>query len=343
MGAKSLGERLGISKDEANQLYDQYFSSYSAISVWVDRVTQLGKKRGYSLSKFGRRFTIWELQSSEGWIYAKGERLCVNAPIQGGAADYMKIAMVRADKALRKAGLHDQVHMIMNVHDALYFEAHRSVHPQTIINCLQPAVVFPVEGWPKMITDWSIGVRWGGMKKIKLDADGNIKLQAKVEDENPFEEGDEDTPAAPLPDVKAVLAAKASPPSPSSPSSPATPLDISPDNGPVSPRHLEGVQRAVEAGALASITDQPARHLIVEITEMPSESQYTRWLDFVAQSRGPNSVCLRTPEGELEYDGFGTALTPDDAPRISLIFNGARAYYMAEDVDASAVFAGLDL
>lgn len=178
MGPKSLGDRLGISKVEAQNLYDKYFSSYSAISVWVDRTTREGKAKGFTTSKFGRRVTIWELLSEESWIYAKGERLCVNSPVQGGAADYMKISMVRADKALAKAGLKDKVHMVMNIHDALEFSVHKSVNPQQVAEVLAPAVTFPIPGWPRIKADWHVGLKWGEMMDLEW-SDDQLKVIEK--------------------------------------------------------------------------------------------------------------------------------------------------------------------
>jgi DNA polymerase-1 len=136
--------------------------------------------RGRTMSKFGRIHPIWALESDKPAIRANGERLCVNAPVQGGAADIMRIAMIRCTKALRQMGLDDRVHLIMNIHDALVFEVDVSVHPQTVIDVVQPEVVFPIEGWPALRADWEIGLRWGSMTKLKLDENDQIVVPAKA-------------------------------------------------------------------------------------------------------------------------------------------------------------------
>lgn len=168
-GVKALAESLGVSFEEAKSLNERFFGIYSSIKAWKERQVRLGVEQGYTTSQFGRRHPIWELESESGAMRSKGERLCVNAPVQGNAADLCKIAMVRADRALARANLKDRVHMIMNIHDALVFEAHVSVPPQTIIDLVQPAVVFPVPGWPPIVVDWEVGRRWGSMVKLKLD------------------------------------------------------------------------------------------------------------------------------------------------------------------------------
>lgn len=180
-GAKGMAERMGISIDEAKAFLQKYFAIYSSVKSWVDRQTKDGVARGRTMSKFGRIHPIWALESDKPAIRANGERLCVNAPVQGGAADLMRIAMVRADAALEGSPLNDRIDMIMNIHDALVFEVDASVHPQDVIDLIQPAVVFPVDGWPPIRADWEIGLRWGSMKKLHLDADNQIVIPELAE------------------------------------------------------------------------------------------------------------------------------------------------------------------
>jgi DNA polymerase I-like protein with 3'-5' exonuclease and polymerase domains len=179
MGVNSLSDRLAISKERAQELYNAYFSGFSSITTWMEREKRVGKKRGYTISKFGRKYTIWELQSDNRAIYSKGERVCVNAPVQGGAADYMKVAMVRTYRKLKKAGLwRNGVHMVMNNHDALTFYVRNDITPKAAIELLRPAVEYPVEGFPRIEAEFSIGPRWGSME----DADENSEFR--------FEEGE---------------------------------------------------------------------------------------------------------------------------------------------------------
>lgn len=182
-GPKGMAERMGISIDEAKAFLQKYFAIYSSVKSWVDKQTREGVAKGKTVSKFGRVHPIWALESDKPAIRANGERLCVNAPVQGGAADVMRIAMVRCSRAIEQSGLEDQIHLIMNIHDALVFEVHTDVHPQKVIDIVQPEVVFPIEGWPNLRADWEIGVKWGSMVSLDLDENDQIVIPAPSEPE----------------------------------------------------------------------------------------------------------------------------------------------------------------
>jgi hypothetical protein len=146
----------------------------------MSKQIERGNKYGYVTSKFGRKLPIWEYQSDKRWIYQKGDRACVNYPIQGAATgDYMKIAMVRAVVAIKKAGLADKIKLVMNIHDALEFYVHKSVDPQEAIAVLKPAVVFEVPGWPAMKADWHLFRKWGSPTEIDVNDDGSLRSRAR--------------------------------------------------------------------------------------------------------------------------------------------------------------------
>jgi DNA polymerase-1 len=173
-GAKGMAERMGIQVEEAKEFIQKYFAAFSLVKSWISNQTKDGVAKGHTLSKFGRKHPIWALESDKPAIRANGERLCVNAPCQGGAADVMRIAMVRSRNAIRAAGLADRVHLVMNIHDALVYEVHKSVSPQRVIDLVQPEVVFEIPGWPMMRADWEVGLKWGNMKKLDLDENHQI-------------------------------------------------------------------------------------------------------------------------------------------------------------------------
>ncbi len=168
-GVKALAESMGVTLEVAQQRQDRFFGIYSSVKSWKERQIQRGVQQGYTTSVFGRRHPIWELESESGAVRSTGERLCVNAPIQGNAADICKVAMVRSDNALARAGLKDRVHLIMNIHDALVYEVHNSVSPQTVIDVVDPQVTFPIPDWPPIEVEWEIGLRWGSMVDLELD------------------------------------------------------------------------------------------------------------------------------------------------------------------------------
>jgi DNA polymerase-1 len=198
MKVQSLAERLGIPVAEAQPLFSQFHASYPHISQWADGQIAFGKANGYVLSHFGRHCPIWEFGSTERWIYNKGERACINYPIQSSATgDVPKAAMVRARKVLVRAGLMDRVHLVMNIHDALNFYVHKSLSPQQVIDVLEPAVIFPINGWPQMAADWYIGATWGSVHHLKKDPAGVWRVvdgKKKVEEpEVPITEDNPET------------------------------------------------------------------------------------------------------------------------------------------------------
>ncbi len=188
MQAKSLAERLGITVPEGEELLAKYYAAYKQITKWSKAQVEFGKEHGYVETFFGRRVPIWEFGARENYVRLKGERACVAYAVQGSATgDLPKIAMVRARKALRQAGIADRVHMVMNIHDALNFYVHRSLEPQEVIDVLEPAISFPVPGWPEIEAEWYIGRRWGSVRALEKDADGQWVIKEVKE----FETGEE--------------------------------------------------------------------------------------------------------------------------------------------------------
>jgi DNA polymerase I len=179
-GVKGIADRLGISVEEAKIYFDKYFDTFASLKSWINKQTMEGVANGYTISKFGRKHPIWELESESSAIRGTGERLCVNAPVQGSAADLMKIAMVRAQRRLKDAGLADRVHLIMNIHDALVWESELSVSPQTIIDIVHPEVCLEIPDWPRIEAEWEVGLRWGTMKKLDLDENNKIVVPKRA-------------------------------------------------------------------------------------------------------------------------------------------------------------------
>ena len=116
-----LSQDLSITPKEAAAYIQQYFETYPGIKVFLDECVQNAKKNGYSVTMYGRRRPIPELASSNFMQRSFGERIAMNSPIQGTAADIMKIAMIKVWKALKEAGLTSK--LILQVHDELIIEA----------------------------------------------------------------------------------------------------------------------------------------------------------------------------------------------------------------------------
>lgn len=115
-----LGKGLSISVKEAKEYIDNYFKTYPAIKDFLDGLVAEAKSKGYSKTIFNRRRPISELKSKNFNLRSFGERVAMNAPIQGTAADIMKIAMIKTYKALRDKGLKSK--LILQVHDEIIVE-----------------------------------------------------------------------------------------------------------------------------------------------------------------------------------------------------------------------------
>lgn len=192
MSVKSLAQRLAVSKTRAQDLYDRYFSAFTSISVWMNEQRQIGRHQGFTESFLGRRHRIWEFESANGYIRSKAERLCINAPIQGGAADYMKVAMYRQDQVLRKAGLLDRVTLVMNNHDSLTWEVDCDLSPTELIQLLDPAVSFPVEGFPPIVADWAVASHdWSQL--VPVDKESRASSIYEIVGEPEVQQDDETT------------------------------------------------------------------------------------------------------------------------------------------------------
>ena len=115
-----LSRNTGVSRKEAAAFIDKYFQTYPGVKRFMDRTASEGADRGYAETLMGRRRYLPELKSSKAPIREFGKRAAMNTPVQGTAADIIKLAMVRIDRALREAGL--QSRLILQVHDELLLE-----------------------------------------------------------------------------------------------------------------------------------------------------------------------------------------------------------------------------
>ena len=118
-----LSEDLSITKKEAAQYIENYFKTYPGIKAFLDNAVAQAKEKGYVDTLFGRRRPVPELSSSNFMQRAFGERVAMNSPIQGTAADIMKIAMIEVNNRLKEKQMKSR--LVLQVHDELLIEAHR--------------------------------------------------------------------------------------------------------------------------------------------------------------------------------------------------------------------------
>ena len=116
-----LGQDLNITKKEAEGYINQYFEAYPKLKTYLDHLVIQAKETGFVTTLYGRKRPIPEITSSNFMQRNFGERIAMNSPIQGTAADIMKIAMLRVKKALKEQGL--QTKILLQIHDELLLEA----------------------------------------------------------------------------------------------------------------------------------------------------------------------------------------------------------------------------
>ncbi|MBH0209259.1 MAG: DNA polymerase I, partial [Nitrospira sp.] len=115
-----LSQNIGVPQAEAKKYIETYFEKYAGVRALMDRNIADGKEKGFTTTILGRRRPIPELQSGDPVQRGFGERMAVNSPIQGSAADLIKVAMINVSKALHHEMPHTK--MILQVHDELIFE-----------------------------------------------------------------------------------------------------------------------------------------------------------------------------------------------------------------------------
>lgn len=122
MGVSALRKNLGGTREEAQKFYDNYFNQFSGIQKYLDGVKDFASQNGYTLTLFGRRRKFQNINSRIPFLKQMAERTATNAPVQGTAADIIKLAIRYAQEDLQKAGLADQTHLILQIHDELIYE-----------------------------------------------------------------------------------------------------------------------------------------------------------------------------------------------------------------------------
>jgi DNA polymerase I-like protein with 3'-5' exonuclease and polymerase domains len=302
-GANNIAELIStpenpVTAADAQILLDKYFAAFPGLKRWMDTTVAHGREEKTVSTLFGRKFTVWEYMSNQDWIRAKGDRMCVNAPVQGGAADYMKLGMIRVNKAIKKAGLQDKIRLVMTIHDALEFYVHKSVSTQEVIDLVNPEVSFRVKGLPEIRADWHEGNRWGSVVDLVLDEDKRI--QGYKANKKTFATIEEAYHEAEHPVVK----------------------EKEPE--PVEPKHEPTVVPDDDAPVWEK-APAPVWGVNIQTVDSPTEDAWERFEAFLAAREVTEGTFVQVtlPDGEIRFDGFYN-LTVSDQPQVSLILGGAR-------------------
>ena len=156
-----LSSRAGISRAEAKEFIDNYFATYSGISYYMLHIKELARQQGWVSTLLGRRRSIPELRVPA--LRSAGERMAINMPIQGTAADIIKIAMIRLPERLQAAGL--SARMLLQVHDELVLEV-----PRGEVDAVVPILRSTMEGALKLdvplTVDIKVGDDWESMRPL---------------------------------------------------------------------------------------------------------------------------------------------------------------------------------
>jgi len=152
-----LSERLTIGRKEAKDLIDGYFTSYPGVKAYMEESIRKAREKGYVTTMFGRRRYLRDIHSRNQVVRGNAERNAINAPLQGSAADIIKIAMVRIHERLKKEKYRSK--MILQVHDELIFEV-----PEGELEKLKEMVIFEMSNATRLDVplkvDWGMGKNW---------------------------------------------------------------------------------------------------------------------------------------------------------------------------------------
>jgi DNA polymerase-1 len=141
IGSFSLAQDIGTSKKQADEYIKSYFETYPMVDKYLHDTVENAEISGFTTTMFGRRRMIPEIKSSNKNIAAFGRRVAMNSPIQGSAADIIKLAMINTAKALKASGI--DARLIMQVHDELIIESHVNCKDEAekiLVNEMQDAV-----------------------------------------------------------------------------------------------------------------------------------------------------------------------------------------------------------
>jgi len=153
----SLSNDLGISRKEAKEYMEIYFSRYPKVKEYLDNIVLEAKEMGYVRTIMNRRRYIPEINQKNKIVQAAGARLAMNSPIQGSAADIMKMAMVKVHDALKKNGLSSR--LILQVHDELILNTKKD-EMETVKKLVKEEMENAVKLKVKLQAEESVGDTW---------------------------------------------------------------------------------------------------------------------------------------------------------------------------------------
>lgn len=166
MGASSFSESAGISKDKAKEFIVEYLRDFSGVALYIKKLQDEARRRGYTITLFGRRRYLPELNSPNPMLRSQAERIAINMPIQGLEADIIKKAMIEVDNWIQKENLNGSVKMLLQVHDELLFEIKEGFVKEAaakIVEIMEGVISLKLP----IIAEAKIGDNWGELRPLK--------------------------------------------------------------------------------------------------------------------------------------------------------------------------------
>ena len=166
MGPRALSRNINVSFQEAKDFIEKYFEVFPAVRKYLDNSLAEAQDAGYAVSKFGRRRELPELDSGIPMLRAAAERMATNMPLQGSAADIIKMAMVEAQAWIKEQNYGDDARMLLQVHDELVFEVKND-----LVDTIAEKMKEIMEGVAKLkvplTVDVEVGQNWKELKRWK--------------------------------------------------------------------------------------------------------------------------------------------------------------------------------
>jgi len=168
MGSRAFAQTAGISATQAKEFISKYFSEFSLVKDWQQRVLEEARATGVARTATGRLRPLPALHSHNQWMASEAERMAINMPTQGLAADILKLATIKTDAYIEKNNLRADVRLILSVHDELIFEiAAARTQAESDKNILAAIAHEMESAYPLLVplkVETKIGTRWGEMK-----------------------------------------------------------------------------------------------------------------------------------------------------------------------------------
>ena len=157
ISAFGLQQRLDIPRQEAQELIENYFEKYPGIREYIDRTIEFAREHGYVRTMTGRRRPLRDINSRNRSLRSAAERLAMNSPLQGTAADMLKLAMIRVYRLLRE-GLY-RTKMLLTVHDEIVFDLYRD-EQETVVPLIADAMRTALPMKVPIVVEMGVGENW---------------------------------------------------------------------------------------------------------------------------------------------------------------------------------------